>query len=311
MRLLKVSSSPHRASGTTTSNIMLTVIIALFPSLLAATLLFGYRAVILTAVTVASCVAFEYIFRKLLRRENTISDLSAVVTGIILALNMPVSMPYWMAVVGAFVAIVVAKEFFGGIGQNFANPAIVGRIVLMLSFTSAMTTYTSPVLTGDADAITSATPLAAEQGAYTLTDLFFGFHGGTMGEVCGVAIIIGFVILVVKQIISPIIPLCYVGSYFLFSLIAGQDALYLTLSGGLLFGAVFMATDYVTSPVTKLGRVIFAVGCGLITFVIRSFGAMSEGVSFAILIMNLLVPLIERVTQPRPFGKIKKERAAK
>lgn len=311
MNLLKVSSSPHRVSGDTTQKLMLTVMIALCPSLIAATVLFGYRAVVLTAITVASCVAFEFLFRKLLRRENTVSDLSAVVTGIILAFNLPPTLPYWMAVIGAFVAVVITKEFFGGIGQNFANPALVGRIVLMLSFTNAMTTFVDPFTGTGADVVTSATPMAAEKGAYSLTDLLFGLHGGTIGEVCAIAILIGAVILIATKVISPIIPVCYIGSYFLCSLIAGQDALYMTLSGGLLFGAVFMATDYVTSPVTKMGKVVFAVGCGLLTFVIRSFGAMTEGVSFAILIMNLLVPLIERFTSPRPFGKLRKERAAK
>lgn len=307
MNLLKVSSSPHQVKGATTQKVMTAVIIALMPSLIAATVLFGYRAITLTLVTVASCVAFEFLFRKLLKRENRISDLSAVVTGLLLAFNLPVTLPYWMAVVGAFVAIVVAKEFFGGLGQNFANPAIVGRIVLMLSFTTAMTTFTEPF--AGADAVTGATPLAAEKGVYSLTDLLLGLHGGVMGEVCAIAILLGGIFLIVTRIISPIIPLCYVGTYFVSSLLAGQDALYMTLSGGLLLGAFFMATDYVTSPVTKWGKVIFAVGCGLITFVIRSFASMTEGVSFAILIMNLLVPLIERYTVPKPFGYLRKERA--
>lgn len=306
MSLLKVSSSPHQTRGATTQKVMAAVIIALMPSLIAAAVLFGYRAIILTAVTVISCVAFEFITRKLLKRDNRISDLSAVVTGLLLAFNLPVTLPYWMAVVGAFAAIVVAKEFFGGLGQNFANPAIVGRIVLMLSFTTAMTDFVEPF--AQADAIAGATPLAAEKGVYSLTDLFFGLHGGVLGEVCAVAILLGGLFLIVTKIISPIIPVCFIGTYFVSSLLAGQDALYMTLSGGLLLGAFFMATDYVTSPVTKWGKVIFAVGCGLITFVIRSFAAMTEGVSFAILIMNLLVPLIERYTVTKPFGYVRKEK---
>lgn len=304
MNILKVSSSPHQVSGVTTRRIMFTVILALFPTLVAATVLFGYRVLTLTAVTVGSCVGFEYLFRKLLHRDNTIGDLSAVVTGLILAFNLPVGLPYWMAIIGAFAAIVVTKEFFGGLGQNFANPALVGRIVLMLSFTSAMNTFAVPSF--GVDAVASATPLAAEEGTYNLTQLFLGLHGGTIGEVCALSLLVGFVILVVTRTISPVIPLCYLGSYFLFALVAGQDALSLTLSGGLLLGAVFMATDYVTSPVTFKGRILFGVGCGLLTFVIRSFGAMTEGVSFAILLMNLLVPLIERVTLPKPFGTTKK-----
>ncbi len=301
MNLLKVSGSPHQVSGVTTPRIMLTVIVALFPTLVASAVLFGYRALTLTAVTVLSCVGFEFLFRKLLRRDNTVGDLSAVVTGLILAFNLPVNLPYWMAVVGAFAAIVVTKEFFGGLGQNFANPALVGRIVLMLSFTSAMTTYVSPAFSS-VDAVTSPTPLAAGDGLYNLKDLFLGLHGGTLGETCALTLLIGLLILLVTKTVTPTIPLCYIGSYALFSLFAGQDALSMTLSGGLLLGAVFMATDYVTSPTTFWGRVLFGVGCGLLTFVIRSFGAMTEGVSFAILIMNLLVPLIERITPPVPFG---------
>lgn len=307
MNLLKVSSSPHQVAGVTTTRVMTMVIIALMPTLIAATVLFGYRAITLTLITVASCVAFEFLFRKLLKRENRISDLSAVVTGLILAFNLPVTLPYWMAVIGAFVAIVVAKEFFGGLGQNFANPALVGRIALTMSFTNAMGSFVTPF--AEADAITGATPLAAENGVYSITDLLFGLHGGVLGETCAIAILLGGIFLVVTKVISPIIPVCFVGTYFVSSFIAGQDALYMTLSGGLLFGAVFMATDYVTSPVTKWGKVIFAVGCGLITFVIRNFAAMTEGVSFAILIMNLLVPLIERYTVPKPFGYVRKERA--
>lgn len=301
MSMLKVSSSPNQVSGVTTRRIMLTVIAALCPSLIAAAVLFGYRAVILTGVTVFSCVAFEFLFRKLLHRENTVGDLSAVVTGLLLAFNLPSTLPYWMSVIGAFAAIVVTKEFFGGIGQNFANPAIVGRIVLMLSFTTAMTNFAEPFSAG-ADAVASATPLAAEEGTYSLTELFLGLHGGTMGEVCSAAILLGGIILAATGTIAVSIPISYIGSYFLLSLVAGQDAVYMTLSGGLLLGAVFMATDYVTSPVTLKGRIIFGIGCGVLTFVIRTFGAMSEGVSFAILIMNLLVPLIERYTRTKPFG---------
>lgn len=315
MDILKVSSSPHQNAGLTTQKVMLTVLIALFPALAASTVLFGWKALALTAETVAACVGFEYLFRKLLHRDNTIGDLSAAVTGVILAFNLPATMmspsTWWMPLVGAFAAIVVTKEFFGGLGQNFANPAIVGRIVMMLSFTAAMTNFVTPAFT---DAVTSATPLAAEAGTYSLTDLLFGLHGGTLGETCAVALLLGLVILLVTKTISPIIPVCFIGTYFAAALIdtaSVTEALMLTLSGGLLFGAIFMATDYVTSPVTKWGRVIFAVGCGLLTFVIRRYAAMNEGVSFAILVMNLLVPHIERLTTPKPFGTVKEKKGAK
>ena len=310
MSLLKVSSSPHQASGATTQKIMLTVIIALFPALIASAVLFGYRAVVLTAVTTGACVLFEWLFNLILKKPATVGDLSAVVTGILLAFNMPVKVPYYMAVIGAFAAIVVAKMFFGGIGQNIANPAIVGRIVLTLSFASYMTNFTVPFKGYGVDAVASATPLAAEKGVYSLTDLLLGNHGGTLGETCAIALLIGFAVLVATRVISPVIPCCFVGTYALCSLIAGQDVLYMTLSGGLLLGAIFMATDYTTSPVTFKGRIIFAVGCGLLTFLIRTFGSMTEGVSFAILIMNLLVPLIERYTVPKPFGTVKPKKEA-
>ncbi len=309
---LIVSSSPHFQSKRTTRSIMLDVIIALFPTLLASIVLYGGRSLVLTAVTVASCVLFEYLFRKILGRDNSTGDLSAIVTGMLLAFNLPPTFPYWMAVIGAAVAIIVVKEFFGGLGQNFANPAIVGRIVLMLSFTSQMTTYfdASAVNNGFAsvagvDVVATATPMAQMQAGEvqtSITELLLGLHGGCLGETCAITLILGGIYLVVRRVISPTIPLCYIGTVGLLSLIAGQDAIYMMLSGGLLLGAIFMATDYVTSPVTTKGKIIFAVGCGIITFVIRSFAASVEGVSFAILIMNLLVPQIDKLTKNKPFG---------
>lgn len=309
---LIVSSSPHFQIKRTTRSIMLDVIIALFPTLLASIVLYGGRSLVLTAVTVASCVLFEYLFRKILGRDNSTGDLSAIVTGMLLAFNLPPTFPYWMAVIGAAVAIIVVKEFFGGLGQNFANPAIVGRIVLMLSFTSQMTTYfdASAVNNGFAsvagvDVVATATPMAQMQAGEvqtSITELLLGLHGGCLGETCAITLILGGIYLVVRRVISPTIPLCYIGTVGLLSLIAGQDAIYMMLSGGLLLGAIFMATDYVTSPVTTKGKIIFAVGCGIITFVIRSFAASVEGVSFAILIMNLLVPQIDKLTKNKPFG---------
>lgn len=304
MEPLIVSNSPHLEGVRTTRRIMLDVIIALCPALVASVVLFGWRALLLTAVTVASCVLFEFAFRRLLRRPSTVGNLSAVVTGLLLAFNLPSTLPFWMAVIGAAVAIIVVKEFFGGIGQNFANPALVARIVLMLSFTAKMTSYVLTNFTSAPDTIATATPLAVAgtQQAVPLTDLLLGLHGGCLGETCVLALLAGGIYLLVRRVISPIIPLCYLGTVALCSFAAGQDVLYMLCSGGLVLGAFFMATDYVTSPVTPWGRVIFAVGCGLLTFVIRSFSSMAEGVSFSIVIMNLLVPHIERLTAPRPFG---------
>ncbi len=312
MSKLTVSSSPHFQSTRTTKGIMLDVIIALCPTLIASCVLFGLRSLSLTLVTVASCVLFEYLFRKILHKSNSTGDLSAIVTGMLLAFNLPSTLPYWMAVIGAAVAIIVVKEFFGGLGQNFANPALVGRIVLMLSFTAAMTTYFEDVSTGYArvagvDVIATATPLAqyqaGETGA-TVTELLLGLHGGCIGETCAITLILGGIYLIIRRVIAPTIPLCFIGTVGLLSLISGQDAVYMMLSGGLLLGAIFMATDYVTSPVTTKGKIIFAIGCGVITFLIRSYAASVEGVSYAILIMNLLTPQIDKLTKNKPFGGV-------
>lgn len=307
---LIVSSSPHFQSKRTTHSIMLDVIIALCPALVASIILYGIRSLILTAVTVACCVLFEYLFRKAIGRDNSTGDLSAIVTGMLLAFNLPVTFPYWMAAVGAAVAIIAVKEFFGGLGQNFANPAMVARIVLMLSFTSQMTSYFDDTSTGFArvagiDVVATATPLAQLQSGEiqtSITELLLGLHGGCLGESCAIALILGGIYLVVRRVISPTIPVCYIGTVGLLSLIAGQNALYMMLSGGLLLGAVFMATDYVTSPITTKGKIIFGIGCGIITFIIRSYAAGIEGVSFAIVIMNLLVPQIDKLTGNKPFG---------
>lgn len=325
-----VSTSPHFRSKDTTTGIMLNVIIALLPALIASVFIFGFRSLTVTAVAVASCVFFEFISRKVMKRENTISDLSAVVTGMLLAFNLPASMPLWMVVIGSAVAIIVVKQFFGGIGQNFVNPALVGRIVLMASFPTAISSWVNP---SKADAVTSATPLVPLGEMFTngnisnevlantnnlpsLLDMFLGQRQGCLGEVCAVALIIGGIYLVVRKIISPVIPLVYVGTVALIMLIAGKGNLqfvaYEILGGGLLLGAIFMATDYTTSPVTFKGKIIFALGCGIITSLIRLFGSLPEGVSFSIVIMNILVPHIENLTAPKPFGfkKEKKEKDA-
>lgn len=287
---------------------MLDVVIALCPALIAAGLTFGLRAILLTAICVISCVVFEYLIRRIMKRDNTISDLSAVVTGMLLAFNLPVSIPLWMAVVGSFAAIVVVKQLFGGIGQNFANPALTARIFLFISFGSRMTHWVEPLYyqtSSVADAITTATPLTLigePDQLPGLLDMFLGIKGGCIGEVSGLALLIGGIYLVIRRVITPTIPVVYVGTVFLFALLFDVQPVYQLLSGGLLLGAIFMATDYSTSPTTELGKVIFAFGCGLITILIRTFGSYPEGVSFSILFMNILTPYIDKATKHRPLG---------
>ena len=310
---LHVSSSPHFKSNNSTRRIMLDVIIALCPAAIAACVIFGLRSLVLIAVCIATCVLLEYVSRKIMKRDTTIGDLSAVVTGLLLALNLPVDINPLIAMFGCLIAIVVVKQMFGGIGMNFVNPALAARIVLLVSFPSAMMHWV-PALGAPAaaqiDAATSATPLAAEPGVYSYVDLLLGRCGGSIGEVCAVALLLGGVYLVIRRVISPIIPCVYLATAALMSLIVGLDPLYQLLSGGLLLGAIFMATDYTTSPVTKWGKVIFAIGCGFFTIMLRQYSNMPEGVSFSILLMNILVPLIERATIPRTLGFVKKKKGA-
>ena len=298
---LIVSPSPHIRDNATTSTIMRDVLIGLAPAMIAAVVIFGFRALLMTAVCVAACIIFEYGTERILGRENTISDLSAVVTGVILSFNLPVQLPLWMAVVGCFFAIVIVKQLFGGIGKNFANPALVGRIVLFLSFSKTMTAWVFP------DAVSSATPLAqlAAGQKPELWTLLLGNHGGCIGETCALALLLGGAYLLLRGVITWQTPVCFVGTVFVLSLILGQDAVRQILSGGLLLGAFFMATDYVTSPFTLKGKLIYGVGCGILTALIRLFGSLPEGVSFSIIIMNILVPHIERLTTPKPFGSAK------
>ena len=309
---LSVSSSPHIRSGATTTKIMGTVIIALMPALVASVIIFGPRALLVTAVTVAAAVLFEFAWCHLRHQPDSIQDLSAVVTGLLLAFNVPSTIPLWMPVVGAFVSIVIVKELFGGIGRNFANPAIVGRMVLAVSFTSRMTAFPFPNTLSGVDALTSATPLAAAGNGAQLPylDLLLGTHGGVLGETCAIALIIGGVYLIVTKVISPTIPVTYLATVAVLSLIAGKDPIYQLLSGGLLLGAFFMATDYVTSPTTTKGKLVFGIGLGIITCAIRFLGRMNEGVSFAILLMNLMVPYIEVLTRQDRLGiaKVKKSK---
>ncbi|HCF82857.1 MAG TPA: Na+-transporting NADH:ubiquinone oxidoreductase subunit D [Ruminococcaceae bacterium] len=321
MNKLFVEASPHIRSSRTTKNIMLDVIIALCPALIASIVLFGYKAAVLTAVCVACCVLFEFLFNKIVKKPGTVSDLSAIVTGIILSFNLPVDLPIYMAVIGCFVAIVIVKCLFGGIGQNFANPAITARIVLMLSFTAAMTTWTEPFawLKGGTDAMTSATPLgvisSGEGTLPSLMDMLLGVRGGCLGETCTAALLLGGIYLIIRGVIRPITPICFIGTVAVLSFISGGFDLnyvaYQVMGGGLILGAFFMATDYSTTPMTDKGKIIFAVGCGLITFLIRQFANYPEGVSFSILVMNCLTPLIDRFTAAKPFGGVKPKKEGK
>ena len=325
---LNVTASPHIQDNSSTRKLMLNVIIALLPCVVASTIIFGARTLLVVGVTVAASVLFEYLYCHLMKKPNPVGDLSAVVTGMILALNMPVTMPLWIAIVGAFIAIVLMKQLFGGIGMNFANPALVGRIVLFTGFASRMTAFVNPPKAArtlqimGVDGASSATPLQVEGGVgkYPLMDLFMGVHGGVMGETCALAILIGLAWLLVTRTITATIPVAYVGSYAVFSFLlnvgelgaadAGMLVLHEVLAGGLLFGAVFMATDYVTSPFTLKGKIVFGIGLGLITFGIRAFGNMAEGVSYAILLMNLFVPYINDLTRQVPLGYKKHKKGA-
>ena len=310
---LIVTAAPHITSADSTQKIMQRVCLALVPTLIVSVLWYGISALILTAVTVAACVLFEMGYCKLVGRENPTGDFSAVVTGMLLAFNMPAGLPWWMAIVGSFVAIVVVKQLFGGMGYNFANPAIVGRIAMALGYTGAMTTYVFP--NNGIDALASATPLAvaSEVGSAGYLTLLIGKHGGVLGETCAITILLGGIYLIWTKVISPVIPVTYLATAAVLSVCFGMDPIYQLLSGGLMLGAFFMATDYVTSPTTDKGKVVFGIGLGLITMLIRRFGTMNEGVSFAILLMNLVVPYIDVLTRQDKLGiaKVKKGGAAK
>ncbi|MBR6407114.1 MAG: RnfABCDGE type electron transport complex subunit D [Clostridia bacterium] len=315
-----VSSSPHLQHTNTTRGIMLDVIISLVPAFIAATVFFGWIVPFVTVVATAACVFAEWCARKILKRENTISDLSAAVTGLILALNLPPTLDsVWMGALGGVIAVVVVKQLFGGLGQNFANPAMVGRIVLMVSFPTLMTTWVNPLawISGPVDAVSSATPLAivgsgTTEGLPSFLNMAIGMRTGCMGETSAIALLIGGIYLCIKRVIKPTIPVCFIGTVAAVTIILDLFGVkgmtpdlfgVQILSGGLFLGAIYMATDYVTSPITPWGRVIFGIGCGLVTVIIRYFAALPEGVSYAILLMNLLTPHIENLTRPKPFGE--------
>ena len=322
--MLIVTEAPHARGKNTTSGIMLDVIIALIPALIAGIVVFGFRSLTLAAVCMVSAVLFEWAWCKILKKPSTVGDFSAALTGLLLALNLPVTMPYWMAVCGSLFAIIVVKQFFGGIGHNFMNPALAARAFLLTSWAQAMTTWAVPFsktsIFSGADAVTSATPLGMIKEGMTdslpsYMDLFLGNIGGCVGEVSAVAILIGAAYLLARRVISIRIPGAYILTVAVLAFIFGGkdglftgDALYHVLSGGLLLGAFFMATDYVTTPYTKKGQIIFGVGCGVLTAVIRIFGGYPEGVSYSILLMNVVSPLIERYTVPKKYGMVKVEK---
>ena len=320
--LLNISSSPHVRDKSSTRSIMWDVIFALIPTSIFGIYNFGIRAAVLIAVCIATCLLSEYIWQKCMKLPLTVNDGSAVLTGLLLALNLTPTFPIWMAILGSIFAIIIVKQLFGGLGQNFMNPALGARCFLMVSFAGQMTSFAH-------DGITGATPLAIikagsrsdsiqkilasgdgkTQEATSLLKMFIGSTGGTIGETCAIALLIGAAYLLIRKIISWRIPVCYIAVFAIFILLfggRGYDLTYLAeelCGGGLLLGAFFMATDYVTSPITPKGQIIFGVLLGLLTGVFRVFGASAEGVSYAIIICNLLVPLIERVTIPVPFGK--------
>ena len=333
--LFRVSSAPHVRAKTSTQNVMMWVCIAMLPTACFGIYNFGVRALLLIVATVLSCVLSETVYNLIAKKKNTIGDLSAVVTGMILALNMPVTLPIWMAVLGGVFAIIVVKMLFGGLGQNFMNPALAGRCFLLISFTSEMSNFVT-------DTYTAATPLAelkatngiiAPWNNYQLMDMFVGTTPGTIGETSTLALLIGAAILVATKVISLRIPVSYLGSFAVlmfffgdrqFSIAevsagaadigtlftqAGTYTLAQLMCGGIMFGAFFMATDYATSPITKNGQILFGICCGVLTFLFRTIGGTPEGVSYAIILSNLLVPLIEKITIPRAFGvvKVKKE----
>jgi electron transport complex protein RnfD len=313
-----VSGTPHVRSKESIQSIMRDVIIALVPATAAGIYYFGINALILVIAAIVSAVAFEAICQKVMKKPVTVSDLSAVVTGLLLAMNLPAAAPIWVAVVGSAFAIIFGKQLFGGLGQNFINPALAGRAFLLASYPTEMTTWSVPNGLEVADAATYATPLAQLKAGHldaSLGELMLGQCGGTIGETCAIALIIGGVYLLYKHVISWKIPVIYIATVAILFGVIGRHGMRMPLqeimAGGVMLGGIFMATDYASSPVTPKGQIIFAVGAGLITYLIRTFGGYPEGVSYSILIMNCCVPLIERFTEPTIFGALPKTKEAK
>ena len=328
---LIASSSPHIRSNEDTRSIMLDVIIALMPALIMGIYVFGWRALTVTLVSVAACVVWEWLYRKAMKKTNSIGDLSAVVTGILLAFVCPVQIPYWMIIIGAFFSIVLVKQLYGGIGCNFINPALAGRAILLASYATAMTTWVkvgekAAVIGSNADIVTAATPLAMMKGVdaagwetltntYTLGDMFIGRIGGSLGEVSSLMLLLGGIYLLLRKVISWQTPVAFIATVAVITLISAPTGVsgveymaYNVFGGGLMLGAIFMATDYATSPVTKLGQAIFGIGCGLITVFIRRFGSYPEGVCYSIMIMNCTTWLLDKYIRPTIYGALKKEK---
>lgn len=332
---LIATSSPHIRGSETTQGIMKDVIIAMLPALAYACFNFGLRALTLTLVSVAGCVFFEWLYRKVMKKPQSFQDLSAVVTGMLLAFVSPVQIPYWMILIGDAFAIIIVKQLFGGIGKNFVNPALAGRAVLLASYAGSMTTWVDPAMNqaalfgSNVDIVTAATPLAymkgtdpvalAESfgnltGTYSVGQMFMGQIGGSLGEVSALMLIIGGAYLIWRKVINWQTPAAYIGTVAVLTFLfpkAGSSLdwmLYSIFGGGLMLGAFFMATDYATSPVTKKGQLIFGVGCGLFTVLIRYFGSYNEGVCYSIMVMNLCVALIDKYTKPTRFGVVKSDK---
>lgn len=311
---MKLSPAPHIHDELSTQKIMLLVIAALVPAAVSGVLRFGWRALFLMVFCMAFCSGIEALCRAAMKREQTVADCSAALTGLLLAMNLPATLPLWEAAAGCIIAIAVVKQMFGGLGQNFANPAITARVVLMVSVTPDMTKWVVPAAIGkaaDYDVISSATPLVSDF-QYSLQELFWGNTPGCIGETCAAALLLGGLFLIFMGIISPVTPLAFLGSFSVCVLLytggSGYVTIYHLLSGGLLLGAFFMATDYVTTPITRTGKLIFGIGCGVLTFLIRGWGNFPEGVSLAILLMNILTPYIDKFTQTKPFGKVSRKR---
>lgn len=310
---LVVSSSPHIHTNESVRRIMLDVLIALFPACVSSVLFFGFRSVVIILSAVCACMLSEFVYEKAVKRETTVSDLSAAVTGVLLGLNMPPTIPIWMLVIGSMFSIIIVKQLYGGLGKNFLNPALAGRCFMLIAWAGAMTNFSAPAFV---DAATSATPLAvmkngADGNMPTVISAFLGAKGGSIGETSGLCLLIGFVYLLIRRVVTCRIPLAYIITFAVLTFFFGDNTtgmsmavftLMQILTGGLLLGAFFMATDYVTTPTTPRGQYIFALGCGILTFVIRRFGGYPEGVSFSILLMNVASPLIETLTVPKPFG---------
>jgi electron transport complex protein RnfD len=312
-----VTSTPHVRSKDDTPGIMRDVLIALAPAAIASIYFFGLRALCIIILTVGSCILFEYFYEKLLKKPITIADLSAAVTGLLLAFNLPASAPFWLPIVGAFFAIVIVKQLFGGLGQNFVNPALASRAFLMAAYTKIMAgSFTAPLNNPfSADLVSTATPLSElkENPNFVLQtsdyiNALIGNRAGVLGETCAIALIVGGIYLICRKVISWHIPVAFIGTVFIMSTILGRNGffmgsgLYEILTGGVMLGAFFMATDYTTSPVTNIGKIIMGVGCGVLTVVIRNYGGYPEGVSYSILIMNLFVPLLDKFCAPKVFG---------